>query len=270
MRIATILTVFAAAGIAALAGPIIYVADFSDPHNYGLLDLGSGVFNPIGTVAAGEFLNGPGKSLYAIDESGNLLKVSASNGVTTTIGNLGFIADEPAGLADGSMYVSDVATHILYRIDPTSGLATAVGPTGFTDPANGFTIVTLVAGDTNNLYSIVESFDPNTQSIIAHAKLYQLDRASGAATFITDLDDDNAACAAIFSGTLYLFDYTGQIQTANLVTGATTQLYDLSAVLNGINGVAEVPVPEPSTCLMTGLGLVAATWIARRRRARRA
>lgn len=252
MSIIKTIVAVAALHTAALAGPILYVTDFSAPHQLGSLDLATGTLTATGTASAGEILNGPGGALYAFDENGAFLRFFP-NGTTSLIGSPGFQPDEPAGLADGTIYTTDFATHNLYTINPSTGAALLVGSTGFINPAGSAYVLTLLAGQTNSLYAIATAFDPSF-NVVNHSKLYRLDRNTGAATFIANVNDDAVTCAIVISGVGYLFDFTGQVSSLDLSTGAVTPLYDLSASFNGFNGVAIAP--EPSALAMMGAGLI--------------
>lgn len=249
-RFTRTLFVFVALITAAAAGPIIYVADFNDPSKIGLLDLGTGIFSQTGTTDAGELVNGPGNGLYGFRENGDWVKVAA-NGVTTFIGNSGLVVDEPARLLDGTIYATDI-NHDLYTINGATGAATKIGATGFVDPPGGLFAVALIAGQTNNLYAIATSLDPNTGNVIDHARLFQINRNTGAATYVANVADDFVTCAIVLNGVAYTFDFLGGVDTLNLSTGALSPLYDLSGQLEGIHGVAAVP--EPATYGLALLG----------------
>lgn len=252
-RFMTTIFVFLALTAMATGGPILLVSDFSDPAKIGTLDLGTGVFTQTGTTDAGELVNGPGNGVYGFRENGDWVKVAA-NGATTFIGNSGLALDEPARLADGTIYATDI-NHDLYIINGLTGGATLVGSTGFVDPAGGAYAVSLISGQTNTLYAIATSIDLNTFVPIDHARLFQLDRATGAATYIANVANDAVTCSIVINGVTFMFDFFGGVSTLDLNTGAVNPLYDLSGSLSGFHGIAEVP--EPSTWAMGVLGLSA-------------
>lgn len=231
----------------------IFITDFLG--HFGTLNLRNGVYSPIGTTKVGEITGDPGAGVRGFDESGGFYSVAA-NGTDTLITQTGLHTDEPAfirntGLhtdeqdskADGTLYMDDLITHDLYRIDPKTGAVSLVGFTGFANPTNppgSVLFLTLIAGQTDRLYGITTGVD-STGKVIEHSRLYQIDRATGTARFIVDVNDDNVDCALIDGGTAYLFDNTAQVSTLNLATGAVTPLYNLSASLGGIFGIALMP-----------------------------
>jgi hypothetical protein len=234
----------------ASAGPSIFITDFRG--NFGTLNLKNGVYSPIGTTMVGEITGDPSEGVRGFDGSGGFYSVAA-NGIDTLITQTGLHTDEPAFIrntgphtderdskADATLYMDDLFTHDLYRIDPKTGAISLVGFTGFANPTGGVLFLTLIAGQTDRLYGITTGVD-STGKIIEHSRLYQIDRATGTARFIVDVNDDNVDCALIAGGTAYLFDNTAEVSTLNLATGAVTPLYNLSASLGGILGIALMP-----------------------------
>ena len=227
----------------------IFITDFLG--HFGTLKLKNGVYSPIGTTKVGEITGDPDAGVRGFDESGGFYSVAA-NGTDTLITQTGLHTDEPAFIrntdeqdskADGTLYMDDLITHDLYRIDPKTGAVSLVGFTGFANPTNppgSVLFLTLIAGQTDRLYGITTGVD-STGKVIEHSRLYQIDRATGTARFIVDVNDDNVDCALIAGGTAYLFDNTAQVSTLNLATGAVTPLYNLSASLGGIFGIALMP-----------------------------
>lgn len=234
------------------AGPNIFIADSNG--NFGILNLKNGVYSPIGTTMVGEITAGPRGAVVGFDETGGFYSVAA-NGTDTLIAQTGLHTDEPAfitntGLdtderdskADGTLYLDDLATHDLYRINPKTGAIRLVGFTGFVNlyPPD-YLVLTLIAGQTDRLYGITTGFDSTTGKVYESSRLYKIDRETGTASFIVDVNDDNVDCALIADGTAYLFDNTAEVSTLNLATGAVTPLYDLSKSLGGIVGIALIP-----------------------------
>lgn len=243
-----------AVGMSAHAAPIVLVTDFSDPARLGRLDLGTGVYSPYATTNVGEIFNGPGGSIVGFRENGDFVRVNGGTGVTTFVGPSGIQIDEPAQLADGTIYTTDVG-HRLYTVNPATGATTLRGSTGFVDPAGGAFFVALLAGQTNTLYAIATSVNLTTFDPIDHARLFKIDRNTGAPTFVANVANDFVTCGILIGGKEYLFDFLGGVSTLNLTTGGVTPLYDLSATVGGIHGVASVP--EPGTFAMGGLALLA-------------
>ena len=170
----TLLGLMAMAGIT-MAAPIVYVTNFNDPVGFGTVNLGTGVFTPIGATDVGEIVNGLGGSIFGFRESGDWVSLNASSGATTLIGPSGISVDEPVRLADGTIYATD-SSHNLYTVNPATGVTTLVGSTGFTDPAGGLYFVILLGGETDALYAVAASVNAGDFSPIDHARLFRLNR----------------------------------------------------------------------------------------------
>ena len=239
---------------AAMAAPIVYVTNFSDPAGFGTVNLGTGVYTTIGSTDVGEITNGPGGGVFGFRENGDWVSVNRSNGATTLIGPSGIAVDEPTRLADGTVYATDLS-HNLYTVNTATGATTLVGSTGFTNPAGGLYFVILLGGETDTLYAIAASVNAGDFSPIDHARLFRLNRLTGSATFVADVGNDAITCGLLLSGTEYIFDAFGGISSLDLATGALAPLFDLSASVGGFHGVAAAP--EPAGIVLSGLGLLA-------------
>ena len=253
----------AAAQITAMAAPIVYVTNFNDPIGFGTVDLSTGVYTAVGTIDVGELTRGPGGSVFGFRENGDWVSVNASTGATTFIGASGIAVDEPVHLADGTIYATDLS-HNLYTINPNTGVATLVGSTGFADPLGGLFNVILLGGDTNTLYAVAPSYDGTTFSPIDHARLFQINRSTGAATFVANAGNDFITCGLLLSGTTYVFDFLGGISALNVGDGGMTSLFDLSSTVGGFHGVADAP--EPGSLTLAAFGAAALGFLGLRRR----
>ncbi len=224
----------------------------------GTFDTLSGVFQEI--RHSGTSLDG-----LAFDSIGNLDAIDTGIApnigyyrVNTATGGLTFVANTTnavgqAGLASGPsrvQYLADLTN--LYTINPTTGAATLTGPLNIT---TGFNYFNIGAGIDGNLYGDYGG------------KLYRLNTANGAATFIGNtgivaydlFGADNALYAVSTSSALYSLDTT---------TGAATFLRNIS----GLNGVVQASAvvqstPEPSTALLCAAALLCVGVSRLRRRA---
>jgi PEP-CTERM motif len=269
--------------VPASADSLIYVSNGSG--QFGTLDLTTGAFNQIGPntpEAVGGLVPGRNGSLFALTASGNLASINPATGVTSVIGPTG-LGDcsspaSPCGPASANnlarlgetIYATDWGTN-LYTVNPATGAATLIGPTGipaFTanpyipNPDGSFNFVasTLFAAE-GTLYSTFGTltFDPSTAppttTPVTAPNLYQIDPTTGVATLIAPTDL-NLTTVANVNGTVYAFNaLTSQVFTLDLTNGNTRFVSDLDPATGVISGAT--PVPEPASLAFMGLGIAA-------------
>jgi hypothetical protein len=276
----------------ASAGPIVYVIN---GQQLGTIDLTTGAFQSIGpdpNVAAplGYFglAAGPNGSLVTLLYNGDVDSINAATGITTGIGPSGLgdcttfgVSPCPPnsandiGASAGKFYATDYQNH-LYGLDPLTGAATLIGPTGipaFVPGINPDGTVTFydetIFGAPRGLYMTFDSFEFNLNtftngSVVVAPELYRINTSTGVATPIGPTDLGIGAVVGV-NGTYYAFDdITSQIESLNLANGNTTFVSDFDPAAGVIQGAAATP--EPTSMALVGIGLVAiTTW---RRRAR--
>jgi hypothetical protein len=216
---------------------------------------------------------------FAVTDSGQLGSLDLGTGNFTPIGDA--YADLYAGLgnlADGTLVAVNYANSVLVRIDPTTGAATPIGPTGIAvavsaslltgeqfaiddqnqlfqiDPATGAAklvgptgipgidpngFANAFAGDTTSLYYIYEQGGDNP----VPSTLYKLDLATGAATAIGPTGTTNLVGAGFAHGVLYAYSFDHAIFTVDLTTGTATvgPAYSPDLLIFGSNGGAPAP-----------------------------
>src|SRR5579864_5811170 len=128
--------------IPAAAGSLVYVVNGSQ---FGTVDLNTGAFNSIGPgtpEGADGLVPQPNGSLLTLAFTGNLDSINPATGVVSLIGPTG-LADclnypvSPCGPTSantiaqlgGTIYATDIAND-LYTVNPSTGHATLIGPTG--------------------------------------------------------------------------------------------------------------------------------------------
>jgi hypothetical protein len=283
--------------IPASAGTLVYVVNGppSGAAQFGTIDLGTGAFNQIGpSTPEGSqgLVQGTNGSLLTLDFSGNLDSINPATGVTSLIGPTG-LADcaappaSPCGphssnalaSAGGRIYVTDFANN-LYRVNPATGAATLVGPTGI--PALPFTPTLVNPNNTFNAYDeglfgaggkLYATFDAFTvdlatftaASVVIAPNLYEIDPTTGVATLIgpTDL---NLETVADVNGTFYAFnDGTSQVVSLDLSNGHTTFVTNFDPAAGIVTGATATP--EPASFALAAFGIAALALCRRRRRA---
>jgi hypothetical protein len=179
---------------------------------FGTLDLDTGVFQQIGPALPEEssgLIPGPNGSFLSLGFSGNLNAINPVTGVTTVIGASGLGDCTGAGAPcepnsafflvqfNGAYYATDVSSN-LYLVNPTTGAATPLDPSGL--PSTPFKLDSVNADGTTNvadetlfvaggkLYATyaagtIDSSNGNMTEVISPA-LYQLDVAGGMASRI--------------------------------------------------------------------------------------
>jgi hypothetical protein len=275
----------------ASASPLVYVVNGSE--QFGTVDPGTGTFHqigPLGPDGQSGLVPRPNGSLLTLAFSGNLDSINPATGVTSVIGPTG-LADcstpaapcgptSAAGFGEfgGTLYATDFSNN-LYTVNPVSGVATLIGPTGI--PAFAFNPNIPNPDGTVNIldYSLFsaggklyETFDTATIDFstftitpVIAANLYRIDPSTGLATLVAPTTLNLTAVVNV-NGTLYAFDgATNQILTLDVANGNTSFVSDYDPAAGLILGAS--PVPEPASIVLAGIGI--ATLVVGRRRRRR-
>jgi hypothetical protein len=260
------------------AAGTVYVAGSNG--DFGTIDLNSGTFTPIGTLGP---LNGGasaifgmgfiGSTLYGLDNNINgasLYTINTTNAATTLVGPARDASGQGynavgATTENGTIYGLTFATsgnNLLYTVNKNTaqvkviGVVSLTGATGSPDGLMAFnssgTLFTDEIGGSEG--DLLYSVNPNT----------------AAATFIGPFGFGLQIFAGVFSnGTLYGFDFFGNIYTINTTNGALT--FVASYQNNGLQGAqidaaALAPVPEPATITLLGIGMASMAVYGWRRR----
>ena len=241
-----------------LKADVIAYAGSSD-GDFGFIDLNTGAFSSLGnsgqTLAGLAVANGTifASSYHTAD--GTLFEVSPTNGSLTTIGAAAGVDFDDFGSTTSGLYVvSFGATQDLYSINPTTGAATLIGPTGL-----GYGSWRSLSTNSSALY-FADGPD-----------LYTLNVNTGAATLVGAFGS-NAEMGAMLTedGILWGGDNTnGKVDTIDTTTGTAT----LGAAPSGLSGtffgLAPYPVPtgavpEPGYLGLLGAGITALAVFRRR------
>ena len=259
----------------------IYVVNGN--NQFGTVDLGTGAFQQIGPnmpEAGAGLAPGPNGYLFTLGIAGNLESINPNTGVTTIVGPTGLgdcsLPTSPCGpnsasttaALGGTIYATDLANN-LYRVNPLTGAATLLGPTGI--PPLPFTLLANNPDGTFNaydqalfsangkLYATFDAFTVNSTTftlgtVVIPDHLYQIDPVTDIATLIgpTDL---NLGAVADVNGTFYAFNNgTGQIVTLDLTNGKTNFVGNFDPVAGIIDGATATP--EPASLALAAFGIV--------------
>jgi hypothetical protein len=266
----------------ASAGPIVYVVNGS--QQLGTIDLTTGVFQSLGpapSAPVGYFglAPAPNGSLVTFLYNGDMASINPATGVATDIGPSGLgdctipgvslcgpnSANDIGDLA-GKIYATDFQNDF-YDLDPLTGAATLIGPTGipaFVPGSNPDGTVTFydesIFGAPDGLYMTFDSFTFNLNtfavgSTVVSPELYRVNTLTGGATPIGPTDLGIGTVVAL-NGVYYAFDdLTNQIESLNLANGSTTFVSNFDPAAGLIQGAAATP--EPASVALVGIGLLA-------------
>jgi hypothetical protein len=256
-------------------------------QQFGTIDLSTGAFQQIRSQAGEEYrglVPASNGSLLTLGFDGNLTSINPATGLTTIIGPTGLSdcstpaapcgsmsAGVLAGLG-GTLYATDFSQN-LYRVNPATGAATLIGPTGipavpfpshFTSNPDGTANVmsaTLFAAS-GNLYATFDTnrLDPATGQLTIGIpnSLYQINPDTAVTTRIAPTPQALTAITQL-NGTSYAFDVeTGQLLTLNLSNGQISFVTDVNPTALGpwyVEGAT--PTPEPFSMALAGIGIAA-------------
>jgi hypothetical protein len=237
---------------------------------FGALDLSSGAFFPIGaglpSDVGGGLVQGFGTSLLTLAFSGNLDAIDPFTGRTSVVGATGLrdcsvpLSYDPncantIGRVGGSFYATDFANN-LYSVNPATGAATLIGPTGM--PALTLAPFSQNPDGTFNVFSenfvsahgrLYANFATATTDFVSvtpviPGALYEIDPSTAQATWIAPTDTNITAMVNVHD-TVYAFDvYTNHVLTLDLTTGQTTPVSDVDpAVMHLIAGATPATPP---------------------------
>jgi PEP-CTERM motif len=210
----------------------------SSSGEFGFMDLNTGVFTPLGN--SGQTLAGLAVatgSIFATSyhtADGTLFQVNPLNGSLSSIGTATGIDYDDFGSTTSGLYaVSYGATQDLYSINPSTGAATLIGPTG------------LAYGSWRGL-----STNSSTLYFADGADLYTLNTGTGAATLVGAFGS-SAELGVLLTegGILYGGDDTNNtVDTINMSTGAATLGPTPTSSFDGaFYGLAPYPIPTGTT-----------------------
>jgi PEP-CTERM motif len=276
----------------ASAGPIVFVV--TGNQQFGTVDLATGAFSQIGpnTPELEEGLvPGANGSLLTLTFSGNLDSINPATGMTSLIGATG-LADcsnfpvSPCGPTSANdiaklgatIYATDISNN-LYTVNPLTGAATLIGPTGIPAvPAipdspnpdgtfNAFDESLFSAG--GNLYATFDAItinpSPFTVTPVISPALYEINPTTGHATFIAPTALTIGAVVGV-NGTFYAFNnMAGEVATLNLTNGNTTAVSNFPPDGGLLVQGASPDVPEPASFALVGIGSVVIAVRKRRR-----
>jgi PEP-CTERM motif len=191
--------------------------------------------------------------------SNSLVAINPSTGAVTFIGSFATsstMADLTFDVTTTTLYGTGSADGNLYSINPATGVATAIGSAGF--PATSIAGAGVAANSAGQIFGAPEG---------ASGPLVQYNKTNGSATTVATLSGAPFSSGSIGAmafnsgGTLYgvnIDNNTGtrptDLVTIDSVTGAVT---NVGASVNFLDAIVFMtPVPEPTTTMLFGAGVV--------------
>ena len=223
---------------AAASQGILAYAQLSD-DSLGRLDLGTGAFTQFGS--AGVQLVGLGEvagTLYAdTTASGTLYTVNRANGTLTAVGsaNIGF---QVFGSTTNGLFALDGGMN-LYSVDPASGAATLIGPTGLNPPDhNG------LSSGSGTLY-YTQQFGTSTPTV------YTLNLSTGAATLAGSMPA--VFGPVVIGGTLYAESWVPCTANPSGICAQSIYSFDPATGTSALVSDVSTPMQEISDGLAPAL-----------------
>ena len=287
-----LLTLLTAASASLSAAPVGYSINSdsatSDPDNLYQIDLATGqIVQRIGVVYLDPIQSGrrmdveglaisPGGFLYGIDdESLKLFRIDPASALVDSSHDYNITGagltprDNDFGMTfdcDGNLYVTSVAEKSLFKVDPTNGAASLIGPLGLQDAKIG---ALAAYGNPARLFGLSNG----TAGVGAAGtpSLYEIDIASGAATMIGPLGngvgsyaegglafDESGQLWAITDRTLE--QKSSQVMRINASTGAASDIRDTPE-----QGFESLAIAEPGGCVPLSGGESSALFVVQKR-----
>ncbi len=234
--VALLVSIFLAFQPSALADHLAY--EVTSTSQFGVIDLDTGVFTPIGTLSVTlcglAVYHGNLYGYGPCGTGGKLYEVNPANGSETAIGpassSYRFLGSTTKGI-----YGFDSNLN-LYSIDPTTGAATLIGATGLSSPT-GFGVSTNSA----TLY-----ITPSSSGCgVGHTLLYSVNTTTATATEIGTTNLPCGSGASVFeNNTLYTGGNISPIAvyTLNTTSGTATLVADVSGAGYFYGLAPKVPV----------------------------
>lgn len=200
---------------------------------FGTIDPSNGQFTQLGGYTANNGLGELNGTLYTSDDNGSLYRVSPVNGTQTRVGST-LIDVYLVGSTTSGLY--GWAGYNLYSVNPTTGAATLIGPTGLST-TNG-DLALSAGGDA--LYMVNNDATGNA------GVLYSLSTSTGAATLIGPTGTVGFGAMVFQNGVLYglLGSSPYSLCTLNTSTGAATIVFPTTQYdASGLAPAGLIPAP---------------------------
>jgi hypothetical protein len=255
---------FNLAAITASAESFAYV--ITSNQQFGIVHLPTGKFTQIGPntpeTEAG-LIPAKNGSLLTLTFSGKLEAIDPATGRTSVIGATGLgdcstpsspcpsTSANTIGELGGTIYAIDISNN-LYRINPVTGAASLIGPTGLpsapipfsSNPDGSFNFYDSALFEANgNLYYI---FDTGKESMssgptpVIPASLYQINPFTGRATLVAPTTFSLDAVTEENGGFYTFINDVGQVATFDLANGNTSFVSNLDPSAGLIFGASPV------------------------------
>jgi hypothetical protein len=233
---------------------VLAYAEIAGGIAFGVVDLNTGSFTPIGSGMTGQGLGaGPDGGIYTGNAT-SLYSINPTNGVATLVGSSASIVYWEIGSTTTGLYALGTDGN-LFSINPNTGAATSIGPSGLSAAVDHQELTMSNGSDT--LY------------MTSGGALYVLNTTTGAASLVGSGTPGTFGGLVVVNDVIYGAESSGLLQPAIYTIDASSGAQTFQTFISGgdpnyLYGLVSV-VPELSTWAMMLIGFAGVGFVAYRR-----
>ncbi|BBM67408.1 hypothetical protein VA249_40540 [Vibrio alfacsensis] len=179
-------------------------------------------------------------ALYGVSGNGNLYEINQTDASTTLVGDTNSFINGLTFGSDGTLYGSGGGN--LFSINTSNAATSVIGSGSYSSSGD------IAFDDMGNLF-LSSTTGPNNS-------LWLIDEMTGSGTEIGDIGFDNVYGLNYTDGTLYGFTLGAETIAIDTSTGEGSLLFQNQIRAYGADGAGGVDIPEPSSLVLLGLGVL--------------